>query len=85
MEIKPHFLQCTFTIKGNKQVFHGALLAFLGDTPAVCRVGGFKESVGFADRKCRHCMATDSQIQQKVTITSILNFSIFTCMYLVQR
>ena len=52
-----------------KQVIHGALL---GDTSAVCRVG-FKESVGFADRKCRHCIMTDSQIQ-KVTIISILNF-----------
>ena len=29
-------------------------------------VGGFKEGVNFAMRKCRQCMATYSQIQTKV-------------------
>lgn len=44
----------------------GTLVAFVGDTPAVNMVGGFKEGVGMAMRKCRHCMATFSQIQTKV-------------------
>jgi hypothetical protein len=39
----------------------------LGDTPAVAKAGGFKEGVGFADKKCRHCMATNEQIQSKFT------------------
>ena len=44
----------------------GALVAFLGDTPAVNMAGGFKKGVGRAMRKCRHCLATDAQIQTKV-------------------
>lgn len=46
--------------------FKGTLLAFVGDTPAVNLVGGFKERVGMAMRICRHCMATHDQIQSKV-------------------
>ena len=48
--------------------FKGTLLAFVGDTPAVNLVGGFKEGVGMAMRKCRHCMATHDQIQAKVCL-----------------
>ena len=48
--------------------YQGALLAFTGDIPAVHRVGGFKEGVGFAYRNCRHCMATIEQIQRKVPL-----------------
>ena len=44
----------------------GAMLAFVADTPAAAKVGGFKEGVGGAERKCRHCMCTDTDIQQKV-------------------
>lgn len=44
----------------------GDLVAFVGDTPAVNMAGGFKEGVGRAWRKCRHCMAIDPQIQTKV-------------------
>eukprot|EP00732_Lithocolla_globosa_P000924 Lithocolla_globosa_v1_NODE_368_length_4282_cov_1393.917909.p1 type:complete len:874 gc:universal NODE_368_length_4282_cov_1393.917909:3941-1320(-) len=36
----------------------GALLEFVGDTLASQFVGGFKEGVGFALRKCRNCLAT---------------------------
>lgn len=51
----------------NKQYnLKGRLVAFVGDTPAVNMAGGFKEGVGMAMRKCRHCMATDNQIQTKV-------------------
>ena len=50
---------CQYHVKGR-------LIAFVGDTPAVNLVGGFKEGVGMAMRKCRHCMATFDQIQSKV-------------------
>lgn len=54
--------------------FQGALIAFIGDTPANNRVGGFKESVSRSFRKCRQCLATDEAIQEKV----------YTCMYRVR-
>lgn len=53
-------------IDGCPYNFRGTLLAFVGDTPAVNMISGFKEGVGFAMRKCRHCMATHGQIQVKV-------------------
>ena len=36
----------------------GAVLALLADTPASHLAGAFKESVGGARKKCRHCMAS---------------------------
>lgn len=56
------------TIGDSQHSVQGTLVAFLGDTPAVNMVGGFKEGVGNAMRKCRHCMATDLQIQKKVYV-----------------
>ena len=53
-----------FTLK--KGMYRSDLVAMLGDTPAVAKAGGFKECVGFADKKCRHCMVTNEQIQSKV-------------------
>ena len=53
-------------IQDSSYNIEGALVAFVGDTPAVNMAGGFKEGVGRALRKCRHCMAIDSQIQMKV-------------------
>ena len=53
------------SIKGCQYNFRGTLVAFVGDTPAVNLAGGFKV-VGRAIRKCRHCLATDMQIQTKV-------------------
>ena len=41
-------------IEDTPYCFKGTLLAFVGDTPAVNLVGGFKEGVGMAMRKCRH-------------------------------
>ncbi len=61
---QPEGLQ--LSIRGETYKFQGALLAFVGDTPASQKVGGFKEGVGFAERKCRHCMATLEEIQEKV-------------------
>ena len=55
------------TIDGCQYTMKGTLLAFVGDTPAVNLVGGFKEGVGFSMRKCRQCMATFDQIQSKVS------------------
>ena len=58
-----------YTFQGNNKEMslRGDLLAALGDTPAVAKVGGFKEGVGFADKKCRHCLATGTHIQNKVS------------------
>lgn len=55
-------------IENTEYCFKGTLVAFVGDTPAVNLVGGFKEGVNMAMRKCRQCMATDSQIQTKVQL-----------------
>ena len=43
--------------------YHGALVAFLADTQAAHKVGGFKGSVSFAHRICRTCMATRADTQ----------------------
>ena len=55
------------TLDGRQYHIKGRLIAFVGDTPAVNLVGGFKEGVGMAMRKCRQCMATFDQIQTKVS------------------
>ena len=54
------------TIQDTSYDVEGTLVAFVGDTPAVNLAGGFKEGVGGAMRKCRHCLAINSQIQMKV-------------------
>lgn len=45
---------------------HGAVLCSLGDIPASNFMGGFKEGVGFALRKCRACLTTKEEMQAKV-------------------
>ena len=57
---------CKMTIKDTRYDVEGTLVAFVGDTPAVNMAGGFKEGVGGAMRKCRHCLAINSHIQMKV-------------------
>ena len=54
------------TIQESSHSIEGALIAFVGHTPAVNMAGGFKEDVGGAWRKCRHCLAVNSMIQTKV-------------------
>lgn len=54
------------TVQESSHSIEGALIAFVGDTPAVNMAGGFKEGVGGAWRKCRHCLAVNSMIQTKV-------------------
>ena len=44
----------------------GAVLVALADTLAAHQLGGFKAGVGLALRKCRDCMATGQDIQNKV-------------------
>lgn len=41
----------------------GGVLAFLADTPASQCAGGYKEGVGGARCKCRHCMANSTTMQ----------------------
>lgn len=43
----------------------GVLLAIVADTPASNMLGGLKESVGGAKRKCRNCMGGFEDIQSK--------------------
>ena len=47
-------------------VLKGTVLLTLADTLAAHQLGGFKVGVGFALRKCRECMATQSDLQNKV-------------------
>lgn len=51
--IKPEGWQVT--VDDHDYKVKGTLVAFVGDTPAIHMVGGFKEGVAFAMRKCRHC------------------------------
>lgn len=44
----------------------GAVLATLADTPAAHAIGGFKIGVGFSLRPCRDCLATRTNMKQKV-------------------
>ena len=53
------------SIKNEIRHFNVSLLAFLADTLAAHALGGFKESMSFAHRICRSCMATSEQIQLK--------------------
>ena len=56
-----------FEIASGKVYMHGSVLAVLADTPASQALGGYKESVGGARRKCRHCMTDWESMQQYFT------------------
>lgn len=56
-----------FNIVGGKLYLRGAILAVLADTPASQAVGCYKESVGGARRKCRHCMTDWDKMQEHFT------------------
>lgn len=45
----------TFNIRNENKRYLGALYYVMGDTPATQYVGGFKESVGLAEKPCRTC------------------------------
>ncbi len=53
----------SFNVFGGQMNLRGAVLAFLADTPASNLGAGFKESVGGARKKCRHCDATFETMQ----------------------
>lgn len=57
-----------FNIAGGTVYLRGAILAVIADTPASQAIGCFKESVGGAKRKCRHCMTTCEKMQEHFTI-----------------
>ena len=58
------------SVKVKSYNFKGCLLAFLADNLASHALGGFKESMGFAFRFCRKCLATKEQ-SQKAFISSM--------------
>ena len=53
----------TVTGGSNEHTYFGALIAFLADTAAAHKVGGFKGCVSFARRICRSCMAPKDDSQ----------------------
>ena len=53
----------TVSVDSKQSTYYGALIAFLADTQAAHKVGGFKGSVSFAHRICRSCMATRDDTQ----------------------
>ena len=57
----------TVTLGSTESTYYGALIAFLADTQAAHKVGGFKGSMSFAYRLCRSCMATRDDIQSLFT------------------
>lgn len=50
------------TINGEKTI-HGAVVSLCGDTLAQHELAGFKEGVGFAYSKCRHCECSFEDMQ----------------------
>lgn len=57
-------LSYPFDIGGGVVYLRGAVLAGIADTPASQDFGCFKEGVGGAKRKCRHCMTTWEKMQE---------------------
>lgn len=53
-------------VSGSKIHFYGTVLLLLADTLAAHQIGGFKVGVSFALRKCRDCLATASEMSNKV-------------------
>lgn len=53
-----------FDIGGGTVYLRGAVLAGIADTPASQAIGCFKEGVGGAKRKCRHCMTNWEEMQE---------------------
>lgn len=47
---------------GNLEI-QGCLMAYVADTPAAQKAGGFKEGVGLSFRKSRHCEADEDTMQ----------------------
>jgi hypothetical protein len=58
-----------FVIGGERQIIHGTLAALVADNLASHQIGGF--NVGFSNgfRKCRFCLTTREEIQEKFFYT----------------
>ena len=52
-----------FTVGNSTIPLRGAVSVFCGDTPASQLAGGFKEGVAFAMKCCRHCEASQADMQ----------------------
>ena len=55
--------------------FQGVLIAFIGDTLANNRVGGFKESVSRSFRICRQCLANNQYVQEKASTSYYFKYT----------
>jgi len=53
-----------FSIAGGTVYLRGAILAVIGDTPVSQALSCYKEGVGGARRKCRHCMTSWEKMQK---------------------
>lgn len=60
-------------VSGTKTHFHGTVLLLLADNLAAHQIGGFKVGISFALRKCRDCLATASDMSNKVCIIDLLH------------
>lgn len=58
-------------IRNVNHTIFGVLLAALCDTPASAALGGMKESSSFANRGCRTCTITKSDMQKKIRIADL--------------
>lgn len=48
------------------KIVHGTLYCVLGDTLAAQLLGGFKEGVGMAEKPCRTCEITHTQLSDSL-------------------
>ena len=55
-------------VKGSPLLLSGSVLVMLADTLAAHTIGGFKIGVGFALRKCRNCLTTQTTMNTEVTL-----------------
>lgn len=53
----------TLSVNGCDVVVKGSLIIVPADTTAAQFLGGFKEGVGFADKMCRTCHASKTDIK----------------------
>lgn len=63
---------------GVSKDFKVSLVFFLGDTPASCLIGGFKEGVGGANRCCRSCMIKRTELGTKVKQMNLYMYLLYT-------
>ena len=61
-----------FHINGKDVTLRGALTVASGDNLASQLIGGFK-ALNSALRRCRYCMATNDDVQTKVSATILFN------------